>query len=510
MDFYTEILFVFFIYGLAFFSMGIIMVMEARRSPLLAEARVLWPLALFGLIHGAHEWIEMATLANAWYGMSLPSITHPIRIGILAFSFLLLMSFGLQVLGPQKPFWRIHDSLVCLGFLTLYGLLTLLSARSHGGEPFHWVTHADVMARYTLAVPGAAMASLALHRQADQVRSTHLLDLSRHLRLAAWGFAFYSLSQIFVTPADIFPARLLNSQVFLQVTGIPIQAIRAAMAALVTTGLMRATQSAERERQRRFAAAQEARMQALEQIQRDLEEREALRRELLRRTVVAQEEERARIARELHDETAQFLTALSLELATLGKSLPKRSAHTQQIDRLQELCQRMSQSLQRLVHDLRPAQLDDLGLVAALQYLAEESAQWGLEVSLAVEGSYQRLEPVVETVLFRIAQEALTNVARHAGCSQASISLRFAPEQVLLSIQDRGVGFVATGKNRLHSRGLGLAGMRERAESIGGQLQIISAPGEGTLVQVCIPTTRTNRSVKEGKSHERHTFNAGG
>ncbi len=509
MDIHTEILVVFFIYGLAFFSMGIIMVMEARRSPLLAEARLLWPLAFFGLIHGAHEWLEMATLANAWYGMSLPYLTNPIRIGILALSFLLLVIFGLQTLGPHKPSWRLHDPLVCLGLLGLYGLLTLLSLRRHVEEALHWVTHADVMGRYVLAVPGAAMASVALHRQADQMRLSHLIDLARHLRLAAWGFAFYGLSQIFVTPADIFPASLLNSQMFLQITGIPIQAVRAAMAALITTALLRATQSAERERQRRFAAAQEARLQALEQVQRDLEEREALRRELLRRIVKAQEEERTRIARELHDETAQFLTALSLELATLKKSLPRHSERMRRIDHLQELCQRMSQGLQRLVHDLRPAQLDDLGLVAALQYLAEESKQWELEVSLAVEGGQQRLDPVVETVLFRIAQEALTNVARHAGCPQAAVSLRFAPEQVLLSIQDWGIGFTMPSKSQSLGRGLGLAGMRERAESIGGQFQITSTPGEGTLVQVSLPIAQTNLTTHEEPSYERNSLNVG-
>jgi signal transduction histidine kinase len=495
MDLHSEILLVFFIYGLAFFSMGIILVMEARRSPLLAEARVLWPLAFFGLIHGSHEWMEMATLANAWYGMSLPAITFPIRIGMLALSFLLLMVFGLQVLGPQKPFWRIHDFLVCLGFLTLYGALTLISVRGHSGEAFHWVTHADVLARYTLAVPGAAMAALALNRQAHQARSASLPDLARNLRLAAWGFAFYSLSQIFVTPADLFPARFLNSEAFLRVTGIPVQALRAAMAALVTTALMRATQNAEKERQRRYSAAQEARLQALEQIQRDLEEREALRRELLHRTVVAQEEERARIARELHDETAQFLTALSLELATLRKSLQRRSPLIQRIERLQELCQRMSAVLQRLVHDLRPAQLDDLGLVAALQYLSEESAQWGLTVTLNVEGSPQRLDSGVETVLFRIAQEALTNVARHAGCAQAAMSLGFTPEQVTLKVRDQGVGFDPQ-KNHTTRRGLGLASMRERAESIGGQFQVTSAPGQGTLIQVCVPLSEAGLQTK--------------
>jgi signal transduction histidine kinase len=279
------------------------------------------------------------------------------------------------------------------------------------------------------------------------------------------------------------------------------------MAVLVTYGLIRATQDVEGERQRQFVAAQEARLQALEQIRNELVEREAMRRELLRHTVAAQEDERARIARELHDETAQFLTALSLDLATMQKSVRRNPDAVRILERLQSMSRQISQGIYRMVHDLRPAQLDDLGLVAALGYLVDEARHNQLQITLTINGNRQRLDPLIETVLFRIAQEALTNVKRHAGVSQAVLTLGFDDQEITLAVQDQGVGFNPA-ENLRPPHGWGLAGMRERAESVGGHLRIDSAPGHGTLVEVVVPASqgeypgRDNASASEQISQQ--------
>jgi two-component system sensor histidine kinase UhpB len=286
--------------------------------------------------------------------------------------------------------------------------------------------------------------------------------------------------------------------------GFPVQLVRASMAALVTVNLIQAIQIVDREREDQLLAAQQERLEALQQVQRDLEEREALRRELLRHTVIAQEEERGRIARELHDETAQFLTALSLNLATLKNLLPERPRTADLLEELQTMTREMSQGIYRLVHDLRPAQLDDLGLVPALQYLGEEEEKrTGLQVTLLIEGQRQRLDPLIETVIFRVAQEALTNVARHAQCDQAKVKLWFNPEDVVLEVLDQGVGMDAT-VNDSPERGWGLEGMRERAESVSGQLQIYSPAGGGTSVEVIVPIDESGISVSEEKPDEHH------
>jgi two-component system NarL family sensor kinase len=139
-----------------------------------------------------------------------------------------------------------------------------------------------------------------------------------------------------------------------------------------------------------------------------------------------------------------------------------------------------------MVHDLRPAQLDDLGLIAALGYLVDEARQNNLLVTLDIEGNRQRLDPLVETVLFRIAQEVLTNVKRHANASQARMTLSFGAQEIRLAVRDEGVGFDPDEIPR-PPHGWGLAGMRERAESVGGRFKIDSAPGHGTQVEVAVP-----------------------
>jgi len=261
--------------------------------------------------------------------------------------------------------------------------------------------------------------------------------------------------------------------------------------------LIQAIQVVDREREEQLLSAQQERLEALEQVRQDLEEREALRRELLRHTVIAQEEERGRIARELHDETAQFLTALSLNLATLKNLVPKEPNIQDLIENLQSQTREMSQGIYRLVHDLRPAQLDDLGLVPALQYLAEEEyKRAGLQVELQILGDRQRLDPLVETVLFRVAQEALTNVIRHAQCEQASLVLDFDTELVVLHVRDEGVG-IRNMPADAPPRGWGLEGMRERVESVEGKLEINSPLSGGTVVYVSVPLGDMKDSLPE-------------
>ncbi len=362
-------------------------------------------------------------------------------------------------------------------------MVTLFTRSAHDD----WLHHTDALIRYTLAVPGAFLAGVALYQQGKVAQQAGRPRLQRYLRWAGIYFALYGLTQFFVPRADFFPANLINAAAFDRVVGLPIQVFRAALAVATTISLLRATQVAENERQRQYKAVQQARLEALEQVQSDIIERGSLRRELLRHTVVAQEEERARIARELHDETAQVLTAFSLNLAALQDHLPGDGEVRKMLIRLQALSRQMSQGIYRMVHDLRPAQLDDLGLVAALNYLSdEERKRTGIEVAFSISGARQRLEPLVETVLFRVAQEALMNVARHAQVNKAAMELNFTPEEIILTVSDRGVGF-DTRIDLIPPRGWGLAGMRERAESLEGDLIIESTSGAGTTVKAVIP-----------------------
>ncbi len=232
----------------------------------------------------------------------------------------------------------------------------------------------------------------------------------------------------------------------------------------------------------------EAKIAELEKKQAEMVARETFRQELLRHTVEAQEEERARISRELHDETAQILSAASLEIAALQNRLgepPEKLAPS--FERLQALSKDMSQGIYRLVHDLRPAQLDDLGLVAAIQNLiGDECCKMSLSVSLHVSGTSQRIAPQIETVLYRVAQAALTNVARHAQTPKAEVQICFETDKVVMHIKDKGVGFDPN-TDFIAPQGWGLAGMQERVKNVGGELTIRSKAKQGTTVTALIP-----------------------
>ena len=201
----------------------------------------------------------------------------------------------------------------------------------------------------------------------------------------------------------------------------------------------------------------------------------------------AQEEERLRIARELHDDTAQELVRLVRKLEQLRKpSLPDM---TQPIDDLLNLTRDILQAVRRYSRDLRPSVLDDLGLLAAIEMLIDE-CRLPEGARLQVTGKPRRLDRLVELALFRIAQEALRNVENHADATSAAVELDFGPEDIRLSVTDDGRGFAAPQNiSALSIAGkLGLVGMKERAELVGGHFELRSNPGGGTQVAVTVAT----------------------
>ncbi|MGQ9600413.1 MAG: response regulator [Anaerolineae bacterium] len=238
-----------------------------------------------------------------------------------------------------------------------------------------------------------------------------------------------------------------------------------------------------------LGAAQDitARKQAEEEVARH---RRDLRR-LSAQLFSAQEAERARLARELHDELGQALTAISLDLAEALKSLPPDSP-PRFIDKLTTARMVANEALdqvRRLSLDLRPGILDDLGLVSALRwYLNRWNKSYEIQVEFQVMGLEERLPPELETALYRIVQEAMTNVAKHAQASQVRVLLERTPSTTLALIEDNGRGFVPDEVFReTPIQGAGLLGIRERASLLGGQFTITSHPGQGTCLLVEVP-----------------------
>ncbi len=208
---------------------------------------------------------------------------------------------------------------------------------------------------------------------------------------------------------------------------------------------------------------------------------EAERRRAGSAALRAQEEERARVARDLHDEVNQSLTGLLLRLEAVREEAPPELAP--QLAETKSLANQAMRELLSLARQLRPTALDDLGLVAALAGQVEALAQRGLSAELSTEGDLSDLDADVQLVVYRVAQEALANASRHSGAEQVEVRLRRSAAGVALEVADDGRGFAF----EQSERGLGINGMRERALLVGAELTIESRPGEGTTVRLSIP-----------------------
>lgn len=216
-------------------------------------------------------------------------------------------------------------------------------------------------------------------------------------------------------------------------------------------------------------------------------------RRLSQQLVHAQEEERKALSHELHDEVGQTLTALRIELGNLDESWSKeRLAETKQ------LAEQALRTVRDLAMGLRPAMLDELGLIPALEWQGREhSRRTGVPVSLDVEGGLDELPEEYRTCVYRVVQEALTNIARHASARQILIGISARNDVLSISVKDNGVGFDTQTRNR---GGLGLLGMAERVKKLGGELEVLSQPGLGSSILARMPLKEVTVAHEENSS----------
>jgi len=473
---------VFFLYGLAFYSMGLAILLERGRASDPRLRHALRPLAAFGFLHGFNEWMEMF----AYMGV-LP-VHDPIwvawqafRLAVLAFSFLSLSAFGASLMAPDERIRRL-SLLVPLAMAALWGF-GLMLIRNRVGPEADLMVVGDVWTRYSLAIPASLLASAGLIAQQRRFRQAGLAQFGRDCLWAAVAFAWYGLvGQLFTQASVLPPSNVIHQQLFLDLFGFPVQVLRGAAAIVASVFVIRFLRAFEVEQRRQIAELQDQRL-------RESERRQELRGELYRRVVGAQEAERQRIARELHDETGQSLTAIGMGLRSVGASLANDTEKsTLRLRELEGLVDRSLIELQRLIGDLRPSHLDDLGLPAALRwYAGEVQGRTSLKISVEVFGEPRPLPGPVNTALFRIAQEALTNVVRHAEAGSVRLRVRFGETDVNLQVSDDGRGFDVRPIGGRDPSAWGLLGIEERATLLGGTASVRSRPGQGTDVEVSVP-----------------------
>lgn len=678
---------VYFFYGLSFFVLGVVLALASRSDSELPIVRSLGPLALFGILHGIHEWVEMFQwLAHIRTGRVPGTLEEALRVALLVLSFAMLLVFGARMqstetTAPQRS-WRFVWFLLLLG-LGVWGLCLLWLRPS----PMDAIYLADVLSRYLFAIPGALLGARGLMAQQHSFREQNLRTFGRDLVSAATALILYGVvGQVFVRQTALPPSTYLNSALFLNWFGIPVQLFRGVMATVILFFMVRALRAFEVEARRRLEEATRSRILAQERaleaersagrereqlnlqleararelslllelsnmigatgdhpepltavlrrivknlsfsdagmiicdagggevdvqahtgyattnslapnarygpslelgkrclgarcavcrhadgavlefdanavilgkkcwsypsptlalalplksqqivngavvfartklhertleieelnlmvgIVRQLElslettrlyrlaqEREETLEHLLYQVVGAQEAERTRIARELHDATGQSLSAIGLGLRGVANTIAKSNPEfTSQTDALQQFAADALGELRRIIADLRPPQLDELGLAAALRWYVQSFRQRTpqTQITLNVAGDAVRLPAPYETVIFRVVQEALTNVAKHAQAAHAWIVLEMKAGDLVVTIQDDGRGFdvnQAMGR-RGQSASWGLLGIRERTALINGRYELKSAPNQGTLLRISVPTT---------------------
>lgn len=364
-------------------------------------------------------------------------------------------------------------------------------------------------------LPAAEGVALLLYDEAAQAltaRSSYGFDADglKPLRLqpgeAIAGQVFETRApQLLRTPADVSTAqqnlsaensyhfqRAVADREVQSALGVPVVSKGQCLGVLVVYSFRHAASFGDREAPLLQALADQA-ATALDnaRLYSELREKEAVRAHLLEKVILAQEEERKRIARDLHDDLAQTLAALTIDLQSVVRALPPNADELRnRLSQSQQLATQTLKGINQWILDLRPTVLDDLGLVPAVRWYAESRlAPAGTVVAVEAVGIKRRLPATVETTLFRIAQEALNNTAKYAQASNVSIHFAAADGEITLEVVDDGKGFDALQALKLTdgTRGLGLLGMRERAALVGGAVSITSQVGQGTRIRVTVP-----------------------
>ncbi|HEY9527720.1 MAG TPA: sensor histidine kinase [Anaerolineales bacterium] len=493
---------VYFIYGLAFFSMGLLVAVEGGRASDIRLRRALPPLAGFGFVHAAHEWIEMYVLMGHTSNFEISSLWG-IQLATLAFSFISLAAFGSFLLADSEIARRLI-LLIPIGLQAIW-VFGLYSFRGQYAGQLLWDV-ADTWTRYTLAIPASLLTAIGLVVQQRAFRRSGLIRFGQDALWAAITFGWYGLfGQFFAKATPLFPSNVINQQTFADLFGFPIQLFRALMAVAAALFVIRFLRAFKVEADRKIADLQQARLEESQQ-------REIMRGELFRRVVAAQEAERQRIARDLHDETGQALTAIGMGLRGLSGKLSARNKNAlNTLHKLETLTADSLQELQRLMTDLRPSHLDDLGLSAALRWYSTKLQEHSsLHIRVDIHGEECDLDDAMKITIFRIIQESLNNVIKHAQATNVNIHVHFEEKDVRISVFDNGVGFDRdqVQQRRTNRPSLGLAGMEERAALLGGTVTVQSRPGYGTEVEALIPYYHAEAGTRHRMSEVKDDYSS--
>lgn len=463
----TNIMIVYFVYGLVFVMMGFAIALQHRRFSYFRLARRLWLLAVFGLLHGFSEWgvifIPLQIEQFTPNGALVLKIIHNLLVST---SFLFLFIFGTNLLvdTEEKFYWLRYLPFIMFG-IWLILFLTILS-NSIELAPESWAICSEGWARYLLGFPGALITGYALLKQLLDMEAVGNRAAETSLKGAAITFFVYAVVAGLVVPkGTLFPAVTINQETLIHMLGLPIPVLRALCGGAAAFFIVRLMDIFNQERTRRLEQAE--RMKAVFQ-------------------------ERERIGRDLHDGIIQSIYATGLQLENSLYLLEEGQCHKVQ-NELREVLKRLNLIIHDIRHyilDLKPRHLDNTGVHQMFfRVIHDFRKNSGIKTNYYVDGSPAR-QPDSKTIshIYHICQEVLNNIIKHAGASNVSICLCYTEEDIQIAIEDDGVGFeVPTEVETTQFQGQGLTNIKERCKIIGARMQLFSEKGKGTKVQLEIP-----------------------
>ncbi len=523
---------VFFVYGLAWFVLGLTIALEQRRATALPLASSLKYLAIFGFLHSIVEWLDMIfVLAGSQQDFFSLRIVRTI---LLAASTLILAYFGVHLITNirQKYYWlkAVPFALFALWLLAMVvphlipipqepatgGLVLCLQCHRAASISYlvlsgNWVSSADILSRYFLYLPASLLSAWAMLYQTRWFKQNGFKQEARDSAVIVYAFIFDGvIAGLIVPPGPFFPATILNYATFFRLFAIPPQILRALVAVVLTFFMARALRVFEKERRGQLrkalqdkVEAQQQTLQAQEHVRKQLEEWNKNLEELVKKRTTEIDErnrevvilqERDRLAREMHDSLGQTLSYLGLKVMELEKLLlsgehEKALSSIQAMElAVQNATAEVRESILALKTSLKPGR----GLLQAIEeYLINFGEQTGIETEIGIEGGDQlSLAPSAQVQILRIVQEALTNVRKHARARTARINIGVKAKEVLISVEDDGQGFNLDEVLQEPGQRYGMHTMRERAEEIGGSLTINTGPGKGTKLIFRLPISQ--------------------
>lgn len=478
-ELHSNLVLVHVVYGLAFFSMGLAILLQWRRESLLPLGHALPVLIVFAFLHSLVDWLVMTALLRTG-GLGFGnSAVEALRLGLLAASYLLLLWFGTDLLAGRNTRRWLPDGVTLL-FLFVWAGTVLVYLTRVQPTAADWSPVVEDLTRYLLGAPGGLLAAFGWLRERKVFRRLGTPAIGADCSRAAAMFALFALATGLGPRTLIFPATFLNYDSFLATVGLPVELFRAILAVSIAYFIVRIMRAYGLELRHRLDRADRESFQAQQ---------------------LAAVQERERIGREIHDGLAQTLGCLALRISAAQGHL---AAH--QVERTQDDLGEIADLVNQAYADAREAILAlsvsslsgaGSGLTQTVsEYVSRFGEQSNIMSRLNVDEKWSDTLPAdVEIQVIRIIQEALSNVRKHALARSATVELRVVDGCAEIAVLDDGRGFDPQKFREGDGHHFGMQMMRERARLIGGSLTVKSVPERGTRLVLRLPCEKSGRGI---------------